>query len=331
LAFIFMFAASSLSCNLTAQNSAQPDLTLTLMSDAIVKTATAEASKGDQSLIDLATAEAAATATSAAIQATQTLRATTANETRAAEATVAGPILAELPYYNVDTTLGHVAEITSTQSLVVTGYQQTRFAIAPVTAADFVLATDLTWNTQYGSSGCGFMFRADGDRNKPNAYLILASRFANGRMVFTALVDGELANLRDFYPKDNDKSFQWENGTTNRIAIVARANIIEIYSNQAKVGEIDTTEPPQPIRLPPAPTEPLDKNNKQLMDQYLKQVEEYEDIIEQIQSQFSLAQANFENKPANFTNGFLGMAALSESGRTECTFSDTWLWIIDKE
>ena len=92
----------------------------------------------------------------------------------------------------------------------VTGYQQTKVAMAPVTAADFVLASDITWDSRY-ASGCGFMFRLNGDPNKPNAYMFIISRVATGHAVFTALVNGELANIHDFYPKDNDKSFNSDN------------------------------------------------------------------------------------------------------------------------
>ena len=76
-----------------------------------------------------------------------------------------------------------------------------------VTAKNFVLAADVTWNTQYGDSGCGFVFRSNGDKQKPDQYMLIATRFANGRVVFTAVADGELANIHDFYPKDADRSF----------------------------------------------------------------------------------------------------------------------------
>jgi hypothetical protein len=299
------------------------------MSAAIAGTATAEEATGDETVLKLETAQANATATSQAVAATQTARAANRSEGQIATATVAAPILAELPFYNVDTNQGHVGWIGETETLSITGYQQTSFANIPVTAADFVLAGDITWDTQYGSSGCGYMFRSDGDQNKPNAYMVLATRFASGHMIFTALAQGDLANLHDFFPKDNDKSFQWENGTTNRLAVVARGNLIELYSNTAKVAEIDTTQPPTPMNLPPPPSEPLNKKDQAAMDQYLKQVEEYEDIVKQMQDQYNLALGRFQSKPAIFTDGFLALLALSESGRTQCRYENTWLWIID--
>jgi hypothetical protein len=299
------------------------------MSAAIAGTATAEEASGDETGRKLETAQANATSTSEAVAATQTARAANRSEAQIATSTVAAPILAELPFYDVEATGGRVGWIPEPQTISITGYQQSSFVNAPVTAADFVLASDVTWDTQYGSSGCGFMFRSDGDRNKPNAYMVLATRFASGHVIFTAIAKGELANLHDFFPKNNDKSFKWENGTTNRLAIVARSNHIDIYSNTAKVAEIDTTEPPTPMNAPPAPVEPLNKKDQAAMDQYFKQVEEYQDIIKQMQDQYNKALIKYSNEPAIFTDGFLALLALSESGRTQCKFENTWLWLIE--
>lgn len=307
----------------------QPDLTLTAMSGAIVGTATADALKGDQTLIDLRTAEARATATTLAIQSTQAARATSVDTNIKTTATASAPILAELPFYKVDSTLGHVSWITTTQSMVITGYQKTMVVMAPVTAADFVLASDVTWNSRYGS-GCGFMFRLDGDPNKPNAYMFIISRIATGHAVFTALVNGELANIHDFYPKDNDKSFNADNGATNRMAVVARGNILEFYTNTAKVAEIDTTEPPTPVRMPAAPVKPPSSEGQAAMDQYLDMKDQYDEYVKQVQTQYGNALKNYAKNQAIFTDGLLGLVALSEAGRTECIFENTWLWVIDK-
>lgn len=320
----------AIACNLPKLSAEeQPDLTLTAMSGAIIGTATADALKGDQTLIDLRTAEARATATTKAIRSTQEVRATSIDVNKLATATAAAPIVAELPFYNVDPELGHVGWVTTTQTLVVTGYQQTKVVMAPITAADFVLASDITWDSRY-ASGCGFMFRLDGDPNKPNAYMFIISRMATGHAVFTALVNGELANIHDFYPKDNDKSFNADNEGTNRIAVVARGNILEFYSNQAKIAEVDTTQPPTPIRMPAPPEKPLPSEGQAAMDLYRDQLEQYESYSEQMQTQFSNAQRNYAKNQAIFTNGFLGLSVLSETGRSECTFEDTWVWIIDQ-
>ena len=311
--------------------SQQPNLTMTAMSASIAGTATASQGK-DSSADTLATSQAKATQSSLDIQATQTARAGSRDEAQLATATVAAPIIAELPFYGLDASSGYAGWLHDPLTLEISGYQEFAYGndYMQVTAADFVLAADITWDTQYGSSGCGFMFRADGDENKPNQYLVLASRFANGRVVFTALADGEIANIHDFYPKDNDRTFEWQNGTTNRLAVIARGPLIEIYTNNVKIGEIDTTQPPKKPPSPPKPSAPADQSNQFAMDAYLAQLKEYEDILSQSQTSYNTALKNYEERPAVFEEGFLAMIAASESGRTVCTFDKAWLWILEK-
>lgn len=311
--------------------SQQPNLTLTAMSAAIARTATA--AQGEASSANtLATAQAKATQSSLEIQATQTARADTRDEAQLATATVAAPIIAELPFFGLDASSGYAGWLHDPLTLEISGYQEFAYGndYMQVTAADFVLAADITWDTQYGSSGCGFMFRSNGDENKPDQYLVLASRFANGRVVFTALADGEIANIHDFYPKDNDRNFDWQNGSTNRLAVIARGSLIEIYTNGVKIGEIDTTQPPKKPPSPPKPSAPADQSNQSAMDAYLAQIKEYEDILSQSQTSYNTALKNYEERPAVFEEGFLAMIAASESGRTVCTFDKAWLWILEK-
>jgi len=306
------------------------DPTLAAMSQGIAETATAQKAE-DLNAGDLATAQAEATQQSQEIFATQTAQFAGRDETKLATATIAAPVIAELPTYGLDASSGKVGWIHDPLTLDISGYQQFAYGndFMNVTAKDFVLAADVTWDTQYGDSGCGFMFRSDGDKQKPNQYMIIASRFANGRVIFTAVKDGEIANLSDFYPKDADRSFDWKNGSTNRLAIVARGNLIEIYTNGVKIGEIDTTQPPkQPIR-PAKPVPPIDKTDKDAEKSYKAQLQEYQEILEQSQSNYQVAKQNFQEGEAVFTDGFLSMLALTQSGRTQCTFDKAWLWLLE--
>lgn len=247
---------------------------MVLISQAIAGTATAEKANAS-SAGDLATAQAEAIQQSQEISVTQTAQLADRDVTKLATATVAAPIIAELPTYGLDASGGKVGWIHDPLTLEVSGYPQMAYGndYMNVTAKNFVLAADLTWDTQYGDSGCGFMFRSNGDKQKPDQYMLVATRFANGRVVFMALADGELANLRRFYPKEADRSFQWQNGTTNRIAIVARDNLIEIYTNLVKIGEIDTTHPPKQSILPPKPAPLIEKMDKAAQKSYEDQLE----------------------------------------------------------
>jgi len=300
------------------------------LSTAVAKTATA-AELNSGSINELATAQAEATRTSAEILATQTARSVGRSESELAEATLAAPIIAELPQYNLDPDNGRTGWVQGPLMLEITGYQEFAYGNdkMEVTAADFALAADITWDTQYGSSGCGFMFRSDGKKDDPNQYMVLATRFGSGHVMFTALADGEIANIHDFFPKTEDQSFAWQNGTTNRLAIIARGTLIEIYTNGVKIGEVDTTKPPSRMPSPPKPIAPLDKTNVAAMQAYEEQLKEYSDIIKQSETMYQTAVKNYSERLAILDEGFLAMIAASESGRTVCTFDNAWLWLIE--
>lgn len=306
-----------------------PDATMVALNTSVAGTATA-AKAEELGTNKLATAQAEATATSQAIQATQTAGAVGRSEEELASATQMAPIVAELPQYGLDQTSGRVGWFHDPLTLEVSTYMSYAYGNdhMEVTAADFVLAADITWDTR-GSSGCGFMFRSNGDEAHPNQYMVLASRFATGHVVFTAISDGEIANVHDFYPKTNDPTFDWQNLATNRLAIVARGNLIEIYTNGEKIGEVDTTQPPSRLPSPSKPIEPLDTSDTAAMNAYYAQLQEYEDVTAEFEKTYQTALSNYMKREAVFTDGFLAMVVGSESGRTVCTFEDAWLWLLD--
>jgi len=331
LVFVVMLAVS-LACvvNFSGED---PDATLNAMSTSIVETATAAAMDGGGSGGSLKTAQADATQRSMELEITQNALELGQSEEQAAKATVAAPILGELPIYGVDPQNGQLGWAHDPVTLDIEGYNQNAFAndYMGVIAADFVLAADITWNTQYGSSGCGFMFRSDGNQNKPNQYNVFITRAGNGHALFMATADGEPANFKDFYVREEDKGFDFHNDATNRLTVVARGHIIEIYTNGTKIGEVDTTQPPsQPMQVP-MPSPPIDLDDIAAKNQYEDEMEEYEQQVQEMQQMFSTAKMNFEQKDAIYEQGFLGMIALSESGHTVCKFTDAWLWLINSE
>ena len=307
------------------------EATLTAMSVSLPQTLTA-ANVEDDSGDDLATAQAEATLRSLDIQASQTADASTRDEGQLATATVAAPVVAELPLYGVDPEKGRLGWAHDPVSITIEGYRQYNFAndYMQVTARDFVMAADITWDTQYGASGCGFMFRSNGDKNKPDQYLVIATRMGNGHVLFTAVADGELANVRDFFPKTEDKSFQWQNGTTNRLTIVGRGTVFEIYTNGVRIGEVDASQPPPPMVLPKAPTPPPGNADLKILQDYQGKMKEYQDMVQEMQSNYQVALGNFKSKPAIFEDGFVALVALSESGTSVCKFDKAWLWLIEQ-
>jgi len=327
LALLILLA---LACNLPQQD-AQLSATQDNLAQSIANTQTAEAVDESNS-DDLATAQAAATQTSQNIEATQAVAVTTKDTGQRATTTAEAPVRAALPFYNIDPNQGSVGWVHPPAKIELQGKNQFGYAndFMQTVVEDFAMSADVTWDTQYGSSGCGFMFRSDGDKNKPNQYMLLATRLGNGHVIFSALADGEMANVHDFYPRDADKSFSAENGSTNRITVVGRGNIFEIYTNGVKIGEVDSTQPPSTPKLPSKPVLPADQNNPSEMDKYRGLLSEYEDMVSQVKSNFAIALDNYKKTKAVFDKGFVAMVGASESGKTTCQFDNAWLWLIDK-
>ena len=302
------------------------------LSTAIMLTSNA-AEEGEKDNTALQTAQAEATQKSQEVALTLTAQAAESSSEQQAESQQASHIVAELPVYGIDKENGQVGWVHEPVALEIDGYQQIAHAndYMHIIAKDFVLAADITWETEYGTSGCGFFFRADGNQNKPNQYIVLISRAAMGRAVFTAVADGELANFQDFYPRDEDRSFGWQNGDKNRLTIIGRGTIIELYSNGVKFGEVDTSLPPPEPAPPPKPAKPANEDDKDAMAAYEAQMAQYLDLKDQVNESFGTATFNFETKDAVFEEGFVAMIAAAESGRTFCKFTDAWLWLLDSE
>jgi hypothetical protein len=293
----------------------------------IMETMTARALQGGSDS-DVATAFAKATAYRQEL----TARALLNQSNWQATATASAPILQELPKYDVDPQQGWVAWQHTPLTLDLNGYQEYEFAndFPEITGKDFVLAADITWNTDYGSSGCGFVFRSDGDKEEPNQYMMMITRFAEGSLGYSALTDGVLVNYKNYFPIAYDDSFSWQNDATNRLVLVAREKMLTFYTNGEKVGEIDILNPP-PDSVPQVrlPTLPANATAAQ-REQYQQQLNQYSSSYGLMQGNLLTAQQNFNQyAPAHFYDGFLSFLAFTQSGNTECKFDNAWLFTID--
>jgi hypothetical protein len=245
---------------------------------------------------------------------------------------VIAPVVAELPRYNIDPGRGYVAWVHKPVTIDLNGYQQSGYAndYSQVTAKNFVMAADITWYTFNSLSACGFMFRSNGDRNKPSQYMVIITRFATGYLAFTATVNGENSNMRTFYPPQQDKSFNWLNNSTNRLAIVVNGALIDVYTNGVMIGEIDTTKPPPDSMQSPPSFQPPKNGTPQQLQEYQNLMGQNSQNISLVQSQMSDAKMNFaKNKPI-FSEGLLGFVDVSQSGESKCTFSNGWLFMLTR-
>jgi len=306
--------------------------TLTPLSEAVRATATARAIEAASGGDTLATAVFNATQQADVIYATQTARAALYEPERLATASAIAPMVAELPRYGVGPGDGYVAWLHHPVTIELVGYQQTGHATdyPLITAADFVVATDITWNTVSGTAGCGFLFRSDGDSEQPTQYMILLERIAGGRITFGATVKAELSNYHDFYPKDNDPSFDWFNDATNRLALVVRGNLIDIYTNGTFVGQVDiTAEPPVAAAPPPESQLPPGATEEQRR-QHEEQIAQNSQAMQQVSVKIAEARQNFTENQPFFYDGFIAFLAATDSGTATCTFENAWLFILEK-
>jgi hypothetical protein len=301
--------------------------TQTRLSAEVMETVTARALQQGNSGQELETALANTTA----IAQTTTAQAVSDNAAYLATATAILPVLEELPRYGVGPLQGDVAWLHKPITISLNGYQQYGYAndFPEITAKDFVLASDISWNTQFGSSGCGFMFRSDANRKTPSQFMVLITRFAYGTLIFSAMVDGSITNMQIYYPWTKDKAFDWKNQTTNRLVVVARGQMMKIYTNGVLIAELDTTkQPPSTLQLPAMPQLPPNPSDAQLQA-YQQQIEQNKQISNQMAEELLQAQQHYNaQRVASISDGFLGFLGMTTAGSAECKFSNAWLFLL---
>jgi hypothetical protein len=315
----------------TSSTDSARQATLEAISVAVRGTATVEAVAKLNPNAPVETAQAQATAYGQALDATQAAQAALSDEARAATATAFAPFIAELPKYGVDPSQGRPGWIHPPATLEVDGYMQYDYLnqFLATVAQDFVVSSDITWSTQYGTSGCGFVLRSDGNKNALNQYMVIVTRGASGHVLFATMSDGKIVGGKDIYAYGRDPNFQWGNNVTNRLTVVGRGQIFSIYSNDTLIGEVDPTSPVSLPAIPPAPKQPANVGDVGAMNFYKKQLAEQQAVATQITADYRARQREAANADKVFKRGFVAMVVLSESGRSVCTFNNTWLWLIE--
>jgi hypothetical protein len=196
-----------------------------------------EQSTGSEEVDDLS-----ATATALAIELQATADAVAAAEAEAAAilAATEEPIRNELAAYGVtDGQLTYLYEPITLEETEFEDYVYDEPSIA-AQARNFVVAADITWNSRFAESGCGFAVRSNANPDALNQYLIGLTRGAQGHVLFAEQVNGDvdLDLVTDIYANGIDPQFEWQNDTTNRIAVVGRGQEFTVYSNGTNLGTI---------------------------------------------------------------------------------------------
>ncbi len=308
-----------------------PEMTAQALGQSISLTATAGAGNGFNAQADLQTAVAQATASADSAAATQAAIAGLDAEALAATATAEAPIQEELTTYGINPANGHVAWVHPPAALSVTGYMQYDYVnqFMGTVAQNFVVSTDITWDTKTGLAGCGLVLRSNGNQDALSQYLVIATRGANGHVVFNSMLDGKLRNGIDYYAYGIDPNFNSQNGATNRLTVVGRGNTITIFTNGFQVGQAVAGDQPILV-LPLAPTQPPADASAEQLAQFNQAMSDHNDLVTGIEGNFKPNLAIIQSDTPYFERGFVAMVALNESGTTNCQFNNTWLWIVDR-
>jgi hypothetical protein len=295
------------------------------------ETATYQAAGQQNPQAAVETAQAAATASGQSALATQAALGALGQEANAATESAAAPILAELPKYGVDPKAGRVGWIHPPVTLDVSGYMSYDYVnhFIGTVAKDFVVSGDIYWDTQYGTSGCGFVLRSDGNKNALNQYMAILTRGASGHLLFAFMKDGDVVTGRDIYAYGKDPNFVWGNKVTNRLTVVGRGSKFDIYTNDTLIGQIDASAPPALPGLPDPPKKPPAGAGADVLNDYQVKMSQYNETVDQIQRDYASRQREAQNTNLVFERGFIALVVLSESGHSICEFKNTWLWLIE--
>lgn len=305
--------------------------TLDAISASVLGTATAEAGFQQNPAASIETAQALATAQGQSFLATQAAGSVLSEEARAATASAEAPIIAELSNYGVDPSAGRVGWIHPPETLEVEGFMQYDYVnyFLATLAGDFVISADITWDAIGSESSCGFVMRSDGNEAAMNTYLATISRVASGHFLFLTIAKGEMVTGQVMYANGRDPAFDWQNGATNNLTVVGRADHFWIYTNGTLIGEVDPGEPPQ-LNLPPKPEPPADTSNVEAMAEYALKQAEYDREVQQVTAEYRARLRALEDADTNFERGFMALVALSRAGtKATCQFDNAWLWLID--
>lgn len=294
-------------------------------------------------------------ATGSAVQATQQFQTLSATQTRVkdieeissnATATAVAPILQELPVYSVKPSIGYVASIYEPITLTVDGFRASDifYDKSAISIDNFLMVSDVTWDSEQGNAGCGFSFRSDGNKDTPNEYRVIFSRISGGRIYYYALANGKIANYRIFYAIPYDRSFKWADGATNRFAIGIKDHKLYIFSNQIWVGAVDITNPPpDEPELPEEPEKPLppsdeltgkdkreaERDYKYAMEEYREVYKKYKEEAAKVYTDYNAIMTAYLSNDTLYDEGTVGLLAYSISGNVNCRFSNGFLWMLE--
>lgn len=150
---------------------------------------------------------------------------------------VLAKIDAELQTVGFSTQEGHLGWIHTPVTLKVGGHLEGKPAVdyPDLQVTDFVVHSDITWESSSGLAGCGFLLRSEPDLNKGKQY-----QFFIMRQAFNPLWDIEYYQNGDFQGSvlwlTDAPALEYAAGSTNQVTVVVQKNLITGYANGQKLG-----------------------------------------------------------------------------------------------
>lgn len=240
----------------------------------------------------------------------------------------------ELSLYQVLPSKGKIGWLHPTANLIAEEEQHLvfRYEYLTLAADDLVIGGDIEWDSTNQSSGCGYSIRVHGTGSHPDLFLIILTRMNKGYFLFSALYQGEPANLREIYVNGKDPLFNSKNNGINHLAVKAQDNIISLYLNRTFIDTIDTTQPPlAELNYPPTPEKPEAGSSNENVENYKSLKAEYKNLVQLLDNRYKAINERFVLVQPFYESGYAGLAVLNSTGKTSCTFTNSWLWIIGGE
>jgi len=162
--------------------------------------------------------------------------------TAAARATeTAAPILAmidgELQKYDLSTQEGQLGWVHDPVTMKLDTYMEAQSQVdyPDLVVSDFVVHSDITWESTTGLAGCGLLLRSAEDFTKGQQY-----QFALVRLAGKPLWDIEYFRYGQFQYNitglRDAPGVNFESGSTNKVTIVVQGNKMTVYINGEKLG-----------------------------------------------------------------------------------------------
>jgi hypothetical protein len=160
--------------------------------------------------------------------------------TQTAEAAI-DEIRATLPTYGVGADEGSLGWVHQPVTVEVRTFKEASYAsdYPTVIVADFVAQADVTWITDTGLAGCGFMFRADPQTE--TFYGMGVFRGGTGVAAFNEWQNGVSARWDRYRDAPTTNP---QNGATNTLAVVARGSQFSFYVNGQVVDTVSNADLP---------------------------------------------------------------------------------------